>query len=361
MAISSLQNRISTLFSTMFQATMLKPTEKQTDHRRLTNYIITINQKESTEEILKELSYCLKDILNYQLFAFVIQQESAVDIWLDPRIYKQSLERIVIKDFNIKDKGKINYLNYTFSSKQSDTTQPIELENLSSYKIIEEDYFARIYILAEKGMPDFHDDEIDMILRTTQTAISRQIDMKKLSAAAAIDPLTQCYNRRELETQLKRSVSNALRYKKELSIFMFDLDHFKHINDTYGHQAGDKVLKKVSLLVQNRIRTSDILARYGGEEFIAILPETSKLKAMELANRIRQDIADTRIKIGDRKIRVTASFGVADLSQSTDINSIVHDADTMMYKAKLNGRNTVMPGLIKVCPSVDSKNKTLFS
>lgn len=355
MPINALSNRISTVFSTM-----LKSVGKQMDHRRLTNYIITINQKESTEEILSELSHCLKDILNYRLFAFVIQQKSNVNIWLDPRIYKQSLEELVIKDFNIKDRTNINYLNYTFSPEETENKEEekkFSMENLSSYEINEDDYFARVYMITKKGMLDFHDDEIDMILRTTQTAISRQIDMKKLSDAASIDPLTQCYNRREFETQLKRSVSNALRHKKELSVFMFDLDHFKNINDTYGHQAGDLVLQRVSALVRDDMRTGDILARYGGEEFIAILPETNKQKAMELANRIRGDIASRRIKVDGEEIRVTASFGVADLGRSSDINKLVHDADAMMYKAKLNGRNTVMPGLIKVCPSVDSKQK----
>ncbi|MCK5541415.1 MAG: GGDEF domain-containing protein [Desulfobacterales bacterium] len=353
MPINSLSNKISTIFTTMF-----KTVGKQADHKRLTNYIITIHQKESTEEILSELSHCLKNILNYRLFAFVIQQKSNLDIWLDPRTYKESLEKAVIEDFSVKDKAKLNYLNYTFSPEHSENEeQKFNMEDITSYEIKEDDYFARVYILTNKGLLDFHDDEIDMILKTTQTAISRQLGMKKLFDAAAIDPLTMCYNRREFKAQLERNISNTLRHKKELSIFMFDLDHFKKINDTYGHQAGDLVLQKVSSLVKNNIRTADFLARYGGEEFIVILPETNKQKAMELANRIRENVSNTRIKLNTGKeIRVTASFGVASLGEgSSDMNQLIHDADTMMYKAKLNGRNTVMPGLIKVCPSIDSK------
>ncbi len=353
MPIAGLSNRISTMFSTM-----LKSVGKQADHKRLTNYIITINQKESTEDILSELSHCLKDILNYRLFAFVIQKKDDLDIWLDPRIYKNSLEEVVVKDFNIKDKARLNYLNCTFSPEENNNQEEekkIDIEKLSAYEIDEDDYFARIYILPHSSLFDYYDDEIDMILTTTQTAISRQIDMKKLSDAAATDPLTQCYNRREFETQLKRHVSNASRHNKELSVFMFDLDHFKEINDTYGHQAGDLVLKRVSALVKNNIRTGDVLARYGGEEFIAILPETNKQKAIELANRIRMNIADRRIEIDNKKIRVTASFGVSALNESFTMDQLIKDADAMMYKAKLNGRNIVMPGLIKVCPTIDSK------
>jgi len=358
MLINGLSNRMSTMFSTIF-----KSAGKQADHKRLTNYIITINQKESTEEILSELSHCLKNILNYQLFAFVIQQKSNLDIWLDPRIYKDSLEKLVIKDFKVKDKTRLNYINYGDSPEQYKKSsdcggKDFSMENITSYEINEDEYFARVYILTNNSLLDFHGDEIGMILRTTQTAISRQINMKKLSDAAAMDPLTQCYNRRELEVQLERNISSAVRHNKELSVFMFDLDHFKKINDTYGHQAGDLVLKKISSLVKKNIRTSDILARYGGEEFFIILPETDRQKAMELANRIREKIANRRIKInGDEKIRVTASFGVADLGKSSDVNQLVYDADEMLYKAKLNGRNIVMPGLIKACPSPNIKQK----
>ncbi|MCK5098909.1 MAG: GGDEF domain-containing protein, partial [Desulfobacteraceae bacterium] len=272
----------------------------------------------------------------------------------------QSLEEVVIKDFNVKDKAMLNYLNYTYSpenTKNNEQDKNFNMEKLSSYEIHEDDYFARVYILPYKSLFDFYDDEIDMILKTTQTAISRQIDMKKLSDAAATDPLTQCYNRREFEVQLKRNISNAARHNKELSVFMFDLDHFKEVNDTYGHQSGDIVLKRVSALVKDNIRTADVLSRYGGEEFIAILPETNKQKAMELANRIRKNIASRRIKVYGDEIRVTASFGVASLKESSNMDQLIGDADAMMYKAKLNGRNTVMPGLIKVCPSIESKQK----
>ena len=98
------------------------------------------------------------------------------------------------------------------------------------------------------------------------------------------------------------------------------------------------------------MRTGDLLARYGGEEFIAILPETDKNKAMELADRLRIKIAALRIPHDTNIIRATASFGVSQLTPNSDMNKIIQDADAMLYRAKLNGRNTVMPGLIKICP-----------
>ncbi|MCP4673609.1 MAG: GGDEF domain-containing protein, partial [Desulfobacula sp.] len=174
--------------------------------------------------------------------------------------------------------------------------------------------------------------------------------------AAVIDPLTGCYNRREFVNQLKRNIAGASRHKNDLSLFIFDLDHFKKINDTYGHLAGDKVLQEISSLVQQNMRTDDIFARYGGEEFIAILPETDKIKAMELADRLRSKIAKKVITYNDDTIKITASFGVAQQDRCADMEKIIHDADTMLYKAKLNGRNIVMPGLIRV---MDNQNQIL--
>jgi diguanylate cyclase (GGDEF)-like protein len=194
----------------------------------------------------------------------------------------------------------------------------------------------------------FHDEVVRIILQGCSAALSRQIKIQQLKDAAAVDPLTGCYNRRAFDSQLKGHAAGAGRHGKPLSVFMFDLDHFKAINDTYGHLSGDEVLKEVSRLVHRNIRTEDIFARYGGEEFIAILPETDQTHAIELADRLRQKILALRIPFNNRSIRVTASFGVAQLGADGNIEKLVQDADSMLYKAKFNGRNTVMPGLIKV-------------
>jgi diguanylate cyclase (GGDEF)-like protein len=181
--------------------------------------------------------------------------------------------------------------------------------------------------------------------------------MENLKNAAVIDSLTGCYNRREFENQINRHIATTTRHGHHLSLFMFDLDFFKKINDTHGHLGGDLVLKEISLLVKDNMRKGDVLARYGGEEFIAILPETNKTKAMELADRLRSKIAAIRIPYNGNIIRVTASFGVAELLPNADMNKIIQDADAMLYKAKVNGRNTVMPGLIKICSPSEAKKK----
>ncbi len=339
--ISRLSNRMGTLFSLIFGMA-----KQKADHQNLTRHIVAINKAQSTQEIINEAALCLKDILDYRLFAFAIKKEDKTDVWLDPRMYKYSLEQIIIDDFNIASKEDLNYLNHTFNP--DETEQTFDMNDLVFYEMSEDDCNARIYMLPQKKLVAHHDEVVNLILQGCSVALSRQVKMENLKDAAVIDPLTGCYNRRELENQLKRNIAGATRHHNNLSVFMFDLDHFKNINVTYDNLAGAKVLKEVVSLVLRNMRSQDILARYGGEEFIAILPETDKTKAMELADRLREKISKKQIVFGDDAIKVTASFGVSEMNRNADMFKIIQDADAMLYKAKLNGRNTVMPGLIKV-------------
>lgn len=321
-------------------------------HEKLTRHIINLNQQNSVPGIINEMSLCLKEILNYRLFAFAIKRDRGIDVWLDPRMYRKSLESVFIHDFLLSGESEINYLNHTFNNGEKE--DQFSLENLVSYIICEEECQGKIYMLPDMNMPEYQDDIVPMIMKSTAIALSKQINIERLTNAATIDPLTGCYNRREFEEQMVKSIATAKRHKTPLSVFMFDIDHFKRVNDTYGHRAGDAVLQSVSAMVRNNIRTGDILARYGGEEFIAILPSTGKREAMELADRLRQKIEGQNIITESGTIRVTASFGITSLENSyqqpdsEDMVKLIESADAMMYKAKLNGRNTIMPGLIQL-------------
>lgn len=341
--IGSLSGKLTAIFSMLFRAA-----EKQADHKKLAEHILALNKKQSPTDIIHEVALCLKDVLNYRLFALVMKKEGGVDVWLDPRMYKKSLEDIILKDFGIDDKDSLNYLNHQFYEDESELS--FDMKNLLYYEIHEENMNFRLYMMVQKQLSLYHDEIVNLILQGASVALSRQIKMQGLRDAAVIDPLTGCYNRREFENQLKRNISGAVRHKTKLSLFMFDLDYFKTINDTYGHLAGDTVLKEVSAIVQQNMRTDDILARYGGEEFIAILPDTDKARAMELADRLRSRISRKTVTHGDHQIKVTASFGVSEMGRDTDMERIIQDADTMLYKAKRSGRNTVMPGIIKILP-----------
>ncbi|WP_020587420.1 GGDEF domain-containing protein [Desulfobacter curvatus] len=335
-------HRLSAVFGLVFGSSL----NRAHAQNKLARHIVALNGKTTPSEIINEVADCLKGILGYRLFAFVNKKNTGVDVWLDPRMYKTSIEEIIIKDFQVKDTKDLTYLN--IHKGREECLEKFSLDSLVHYDHKEENCYSRLYMMPSKPITEFHDEVVRIVLQGCSAALSRQIKIQRLQDAAAIDPLTGCYNRRAFETQLKGYASGAARHGKPLSVFMFDLDHFKSVNDTYGHLGGDEVLKEVSRVVRRNIRTEDLLARYGGEEFIAILPETDQAHAIELADRLRQKIFALRIPFNNRTIRVTASFGVAQLGDGADIKKLVEDADSMLYKAKFNGRNTVMPGLIKV-------------
>ncbi|HQR03243.1 MAG: diguanylate cyclase [Proteobacteria bacterium] len=165
---------------------------------------------------------------------------------------------------------------------------------------------------------------------------------EQLAEQAARDGLTGLYNRRYLDQTLEREVARARREGLPLSIVMFDLDHFKQLNDTYGHQAGDAVLKNIADLLRADTRTEDIACRYGGEEFLILLPNMPLDIAQARAESWRQRIAGTSLDFGRFSLSITASFGVAgypDHGKSTD--TLTRAADDALYVAKRTGRNRV--------------------
>ena len=132
----------------------------------------------------------------------------------------------------------------------------------------------------------------------------------------------------------------AKRYTTTLSVLIFDIDYFKKLNDQYGHQTGDLVLKQVARIAHDNSREADVLARYGGEEFIMVLPNTNSSGAFALAESIRSRIATHREKIGETKLKITISVGVADILPEEDsLDEIIRRADKALYAAKRAGRN----------------------
>jgi diguanylate cyclase (GGDEF)-like protein len=175
---------------------------------------------------------------------------------------------------------------------------------------------------------------------------------KEIKLLSRTDSLTGCYNRGHLNELLPREINRALRYKHPLALAMCDIDHFKEVNDTYGHQCGDEVLKILVQSITDLIRAdTDWLARYGGEEFMLVLPETNLDNAHGLAERLRKHIAQKTIETEEDKVSITASFGVTAFDVSTKSSSItpealINAADKYLYEAKKQGRNKVVKGPI---------------
>ena len=158
-----------------------------------------------------------------------------------------------------------------------------------------------------------------------------------------MDGLTQINNKRYFLEYLEREMGRCHRYGRALSLIMFDIDHFKKINDTHGHLAGDHVLKELARLVQARIRRDEVFARYGGEEFAVLLPETTLEGATQLAHDVRQRVEDARFVFQNETIPVTVSIGLARLRESHKTGlDLIKEADERLYDAKRGGRNRVV-------------------
>jgi diguanylate cyclase (GGDEF)-like protein len=156
------------------------------------------------------------------------------------------------------------------------------------------------------------------------------------------DSLTGLLNHTAIKDQLDGLVAWAIREKKPLSFAMVDIDHFKQVNDSYGHPAGDRVIKSLSRLLKQRLRTSDLVGRFGGEEFAVILTDADGSTAMKILDTIRDDFSQLRHLADGKEFPVTFSCGVADISQFSDVTKLSDAADKALYKAKHAGRNKVM-------------------
>lgn len=166
--------------------------------------------------------------------------------------------------------------------------------------------------------------------------------LKKLSEVSNRDGLTSLFNRRYLEQSLIKEFGRNQRYGTPLSAVMIDLDHFKVINDQFGHLAGDEVLRRTATILSNGVREADTAGRYGGEEFMLILPQTNLEGAVKLAERLRQNVAEEKITFNNVTIRVTISLGIAQARD--DIASheeLLQEADVCLYESKKQGRNRV--------------------
>jgi diguanylate cyclase (GGDEF)-like protein len=168
----------------------------------------------------------------------------------------------------------------------------------------------------------------------------------KLRQQSIIDPLTELYNRRYMDETLKREQQRAKRRQSQLSLILVDLDHFKRVNDTYGHDTGDKLLRKVGEVLRQGIRAVDIACRFGGEELVVILPDCDLAAAVQRAEMLRAAVAAIELSGKAMAHTVTASFGVASTSNgSDDAEALLRAADQALYTAKQTGRNRVVSAL----------------
>lgn len=165
---------------------------------------------------------------------------------------------------------------------------------------------------------------------------------KKLDRISRTDDLTGLPNRRDMHETIANEVGRSSRTHKPFCFIFFDIDHFKNVNDTYGHAAGDAVLRSVATTVRNLLRKYDVLARYGGEEFLTLLPETDLEGAVVVAERFRKKIEKTTVKLVNQEIKVTITLGVAAYDDKLGVDRSIQQADKALYEGKETGRNKVI-------------------
>jgi two-component system cell cycle response regulator len=192
----------------------------------------------------------------------------------------------------------------------------------------------------------FHRDEllarVEVALRLKREADSLKSANARLAALSVTDGLTGVYNRRHLDQRVAEEVARSRRHGFPLSCLMVDVDHFKAINDGYGHPVGDRLLRGVAAVLRQQTRAADIVGRYGGDEFMVVAPSTALLSALVVGERIRATVAQREVTVAGKPVQITVSIGVAQLAPNGDCESLVAAADRALLAAKAAGRNRVV-------------------
>lgn len=322
--------------------------------------------------VLYQLSSTVSSTTNlgriYTEVANVLQQVCPYDCFLFLEL-DQAEKMLVVKEiaglfspWRIGDKIQFNHglIGRNIALGQAALIDNIFQQNQAK-ATIEEEWFKSLLIvpvsvdgqllasivLARSAETSFNPDELAIVQNLgcqIGLALHRAWLYQKLQELAITDGLTGLYNRRYLEETLRKELSRADRYQLVLSVVLLDVDHFKQYNDNNGHQAGDKLLQRISAILKESTREIDVVARYGGEEFILVLPETTTEAAWEVAERIRQRVNQlTASGISDQPLGLLSiSAGIATYpTHAHDSESLIKYADTGLYQAKLAGRNQI--------------------
>ena len=232
----------------------------------------------------------------------------------------------------------------------------------SGSKFFKEDYFATIPLKIEKeivGVLNINDGEqvsfnvsnLDFVLKLSEfisMTVSNAILYEKTKKLSVTDGLTGISNRPNMEQTLRSEFERSMRYGAPLSVVLLDVDHFKGVNDTYGHQKGDEILVAIASLLKKFCRANDIAARYGGEEFLMILPQSNAQGAFKIAERVREEMMKLNFTGNESNFSVTTSCGVAELDRDDmkRADQLISAADHALYEAKNGGRNKTIIGSV---------------
>ena len=296
-----------------------------------TNSFFVFSNKKLTYFFKNSKNIDFKKLDNFSLFDYSnIDLDQLDEKTIDNVVHKGSFYEVTknsfflaeiskVYDYNQKPIGHIVFevdINYLFSKVNS-----YRLLVIGSFVL----FWIILYYVLHRGLNFF--------------VHSVEVHQEKLEKISIIDELTNLYNRRKIIELINCEYDRSHRYKVDDTIILFDIDHFKHVNDTFGHNVGDSVLKEISQIITNTVRKTDHVGRWGGEEFIIIATETTIGNALVLANKLKETIEKFDF---DTVHHITCSFGVANLDVQYDYKNSIHNADIALYNAKDNGRNQVV-------------------
>jgi two-component system cell cycle response regulator len=257
---------------------------------------------------------------------------------------EKSLPELILLDVFMPKVSGFDFLRELRSQPRTATTPIILISALSDTQHIVEglELGANDYVTKPIVMPILTA-RMEALLRSSELVRRLEVQTELLAKLAAFDDLTGSYNRRSMFHQLEAELSRCRRYERSLSVLMADIDHFKKVNDQYGHLVGDQALKWVANTLQNELRSMDFLCRYGGEEFCAILPETNRPGAVRAAERIRTALERQVFVIDGLSLSLTISVGGASWTPvgKQEIPDLLARADAALMDAKRAGRNQV--------------------
>lgn len=297
------------------------------------------------ENLLAEILEVAERIFHFQKCQVFLSNVAGDCIYLHASLERGNRRIFEKPSLYVRDSGSSSYFDETNSTsshyKHAKNTNSIDIPLISRGKIM-----GILRIVTEKGTPPSERERhlLSILSNSAAVAIDNSLLHKKTEELTITDGLTELFNYRYFRSKLSDEVRRADRYRQRFSLLMLDLDHFKNVNDQYGHQTGNIVLREVSGIIKQCLRDVDIIARYGGEEFVVILPQTGDNDALMIAERIRTSIETAYFSNiqGQRDIQISISIGIASYPNGVHTaEQLLEKVDQALYDAKAEGRNKV--------------------